>query len=135
MNQWETETVQISLVLSVMLLILFLFTRKRWARSVSFPTTLIVLNCAWLVSAIIYLAAGKLRFLEGLPFGIAYSFIVFASPLLIAAGALEAVVVVYHVISIKTSWPTPALQRHSLAFLSAASCLSVYIMTRNVIRH
>lgn len=134
MNQWETETVQIGSVLSVILFVVFLFTRKRWARSASLPTVLIVLNCAWLVSAVIYLASGKFLFLEGLPFGVAYSFIAFASPVLIAAGALEAIVVIYHVSAIKTSWPTPALQKHSLAFLSAAFCVSVYILTRNVVR-
>jgi len=82
----------------------------------SVPTSLLVLNCAWLASAILYLAGEKFGILKGMPPAIAYSFIVFASPLVAAAGALEALVVVYHVITIKTSWPTPALVVNSTAF-------------------
>lgn len=135
MNQWETETVQISSALFAVLFIIFLFTRKRSARSVTLPTTLLVLNCGWLASAIIYSSAGRFFFLEGAPFAIAYSFLIFVSPVLVAAGILEAVVVVYHVSSIKTSRPTPALQRHSLAFLSAAFCFCVYLYARKLIPH
>ena len=135
MNQWETETVQISSALFAVLFIIFIFTRKRWARSVTLPTTLLVLNCGWLVSALIYSAAGKFFFLEGVPFAIAYSFLIFATPVIVAGGILEALVVVYHVSSIKTSRPTPALQRHSLAFLSAAFCFCVYLYARKLIPH
>jgi hypothetical protein len=133
MNQWETEGAQISSALFAVLFIIFLFTRKRWARSVSLPTTLFVLNCGWLVSAIIYSTAGKFFFLEGVPFAIAYSFLTFVTPVIVAGGVLEAVVVVYHVSSIKTSWPTLALRRHSLAFLSAAFCFCVYLYAHKLI--
>jgi hypothetical protein len=133
MNQWETETAQAGLALFGILFIIFLFTRKRWARSVTLPTTLFVFNCAWLVSAIIYRTTEKFVFLEGVPFAIAYSFVIFLSPVIVATGILEALVVVYHVSSIKTSWPTVALRRHSLAFLSAAFCFCVYLYARKLI--
>jgi hypothetical protein len=133
MNQWETETVEAGLALFTILSIIFLFTRKRWARSVTLPTTLFVLNCAWLVSAIVYRTTERFVFLEGVPFAIAYSVVIFMSPVIVAAGILEAVVIVYHLSSIKTSWPTLALQRHSLAFLSAAFCFCVYLYAHNLI--
>ena len=130
MSQWEIVIGPEILALFALLLLIFLFARKKWARSVSLPTTLFVLNCAWLASAAIYRGAPKLVFLEGLPFAIAYSFIIFLSPVLAAAGVLEGLVVVYHLSSIKTAWPTRALQRHSLAFLSAALCFLIYLHSR-----
>jgi len=132
MNQWETETSRIGLALFAALFVIFLFSRKRWARSVFLPNVLLILNCAWLASAIIYSTARKLFLLEGVPFAVAYSFIIFASPLLMAAGFLEGLVVIYHVSSIKTSWPTLSLRKHTLAFLSAAFCLCAYLMARRL---
>jgi hypothetical protein len=132
-SQWEADIGPAIPALFALFLLIFLFTRKRWARSVSLPTTLVVLNSAWLASAAIYLGAGKLLFVEGLPFAIALSYIIFVSPILAAAGALEGLVVVYHLSSIKTSWPTRALQRHSLAFLSAALCFLIYLHSRQAI--
>jgi hypothetical protein len=132
MNQWETETVQIGLVIFAVLFVIFAFTRKRWARSVFLPRMSLLLNFAWLVSAIIYVSAQRFFLLEGLPFAAAYAFLIFASPLLIAAGFLEGLVVIYHVSSIKTSWPTLSLRKHALAFLSAAFCLCVYLIARHL---
>jgi|SRR5690348_1249284 len=133
MNQWETGTVEAGLALFGILFIIFLFCRKRWARSVALPTTLFVLNCVWLVSAIIYSTAEKFAFFEGVPFAVAYSFLILMSPVIVAAGILEAMAVVYHLGTIKTSWPTLALRRHSLAFLSAAFCFCVYLYARRLI--
>lgn len=132
-SQWEADIGPVILALFVLFLLIFLFTRKRWARSVSLPTTLVLLNSGWLASAAIYLEARKLLFVEGLPFAIAYTFIIFASPVLAATGALEGLVVVYHLSSIKTAWPTLALKRHSLAFLSAALCFLIYLHSRQAI--
>ena len=132
MNDWERRTVQLSLLLLPALFLVFLFMRKRWARSVSLPTILFILNCAWLASATVYLAAEKFGVWKGAPFAAAYSFIIFVSPIIAAAGILEAVVVVYHVLTIKTSWPTLALRMHCLAFLSAAFCAFAYLMARHV---
>jgi|SRR5690348_16605499 hypothetical protein len=132
MNQWETQTSQIGLALFAGLFLIFLLTRKRWARSVFLPNVFLVLNFAWLVSAIIYVSAERFLFLQGLPFAAAYVFIIFASPLLIAAGFLEGLVVIYHVSSIKTSWPTLSLRKHALAFLSAAFCLCAYLIARRL---
>jgi hypothetical protein len=131
-NQWEADIGPLILPLFALFALIFLFTRKRWARSVSLPTILLVLNCAWLASAATYLGARKLLYFEGLPFAIAYSFIVFVSPVLAAAGALEGLVVIYHMSSIKTAWPTLALRRHCLAFLSAAFCFSAYLIARHI---
>lgn len=133
MSQWEADIGPVILALFALFLLIFLFTRKRWARSVSLPSALLMLNAAWLTSAAIYLGAGKLLFVEGLPLAIAYSFIIFASPVLAAAGALEGLVVIYHLSSIKTAWPTRALQRHTLAFLSAALCFLIYLHSRQAI--
>ncbi|HZP32890.1 MAG TPA: hypothetical protein VFB23_05945 [Candidatus Acidoferrales bacterium] len=132
MAQWEADIGPRILALFALFFLIFLITRKRWARSVSVPTSLFVLNCAWLASATIYLGALKVLFFEGLPSAIAYFFIVIVSPVLAAAGALEGLVVVYHVSSIKTAWPTLALRRHCLAFLSAAFCFCVYLIARRV---
>jgi hypothetical protein len=108
------------------LFLIFLCTRKRWARSVFVPVTLVLLNLAWLASAIICLSAGKFSFLQGVLFGVAYSFIILVSPIITAAGLLEAVVVVYSVVTVKTSWPTPALRNHTFAYLSAVLCFLFY---------
>ncbi len=132
MAQWEADIGLRILALFALFFLIFLITRKRWARSVSVPTSLFVLNCAWLASAILYLAAENHGLLKGIPSAVAYLFIVFATPLLAAAGVLEALVVVYHVGTIKTSWPTLALRRHCLAFLSAAFCFCVYLIARRV---
>ncbi len=133
MNQWETGAVGEGLALFAMLFIMFLFTRKRWVRSVFLPQTLLALNIAWLLSAIVCSSAEKFALLQGLPFGMAYSFIIFVSPLVIAAGLLEGVVVVYSVMTIKTGWPTLALRRHTHAYLSAALCFFVYLFARSLI--
>lgn len=126
MNPWETQTLQISSAFLAVLFLIFLFTRKRWVRSVFVPAALVLLNLAWLVSAIICLSAGKLSFLQGVLFSAAYSFIFVVSPILAAAGLLEAVVIVYSVLTIKTSWPTRALRNHTFAYLSAALCFLFY---------
>ena len=128
MNQWETETVQIGLALFAVLFIVFLFTPKRWARSVFLPKTFLSLNFAWLTSALVYSSAGKLSFLKGLPFLIAYSFIIVSSPVLIAGGMLEAVF--YSMFAIKTGFPTLALRKHTHAFLFAVFSLCAYFVAR-----
>jgi len=132
-SQWEADIGPLILALFALFFLIFLFTRKRWARSVSLPTAVFVLNCAWLASAAIYLGARRVFVFEGLPFAIAASFILVVSPVLAAAGALEGLVVVYHLSSIKTAWPTLALRRHSLAFLSAALCFLIYLHSRQEI--
>jgi hypothetical protein len=132
LTRWEIEIGPLVPALFALFFLIFVFTRKRWARSVALATSLIVLNSVWLVSAAIYLGARKLLFLEGLPFGVAYLFIIFGSPLVAATGALEGVVIIYHLSSIKTAWPTVALRRHCVAFLSAAFCFCAYLIARHL---